>query len=451
MRDRYMGRPCADLDVVLGDESAHEVRALAVRLASALRAPHFTLSSEFGAERIVWQGGHLDLSPLRGRCIEEDLALRDFTVNAIALPLGGGSPCDPYGGIDDIARMRLVAVCDGTFRSDPVRLLRAVRFARTHGLAIDHSTAAMAGRDAHLLADAAGERLLAEVVATFQVGSASTAVALWDELGVLIHLFPEVAALRGVKCGTGDHDDVYRCTLKALDELDFMLEFPETYFSESVDELSERIRENVDGSMPRPAALRLAVLLHDIVGPSASGSTVGPSTFHPGRSKRPRFCEREGKGPAVAGAVCERLRCSAALTGLVGRVVAGYQWVGLLRDQEVVRTRDEVEFLWKASPWEPELIMASVARWAAGEEYEVTDCLESGYLTLAGRLMRRWSERRRNGVPPLPVRGDELSRLVGISPGPELGAMLKALRLEWEAGELKNQGEVMARAIIMCL
>ncbi len=440
VRDRYMGRECADLDVVLEEESAGFVRDLATQLASTLRTPHFTLSSDFGGERIVWWGGHLDLSPLRGRCIEEDLALRDFTVNAVALPLEGGPPCDPFGGIDDIARRRLVAVRDTTFRADPVRLLRVVRFAQTHVLAVDPNTAALARRDAHLLHGAAPERLRTEVVATLQAGSSSRATVLWDDLGLLAHLFPEVAALRGEAQSAEDGGDVYGHTLDSLDRVDSLLEAPQYVFPDSTDVLLERLQQNVDGSASRTAVLRLAVLLHNIATPSAR------HVDERGRLSRP---DPEGEGALSARAVCARLKCSTAITGLVAKVVEEHAWLGRLQDRGQFRTRDEIEYLWGTSPWEPEVIVASVADQPVGRGPVADDGSVSRRMVLARRLMWRWSERSRRGVPSLPIRGDELGRLVGVSQGPELGALLRLLRLEWEAGELANRDEVVARAIIM--
>ena len=77
-----------------------------------------------------WQ---VDLSPLRGGSLEADLALRDFTVNAIAEPLEGGARVDPHGGVQDLAARRLRAVGPGAFADDPLRVVRLVRLAAELG------------------------------------------------------------------------------------------------------------------------------------------------------------------------------------------------------------------------------------------------------------------------------------------------------------------------------
>jgi poly(A) polymerase len=97
VRDRLLGRSTADLDLAVGGD----VEAMARALSRAARAAVFPLSEDFGAWRVVARGGkwQADLSPLLGQTIEQDLAQRDFTINAIAEPLAGGELVDPTGGV----------------------------------------------------------------------------------------------------------------------------------------------------------------------------------------------------------------------------------------------------------------------------------------------------------------------------------------------------------------
>ncbi len=437
VRDRLMGRPFSDMDVVIGSEDAGVVRSVASAVAGLCGLPWFTLSSEFGGERMVWGTGHLDLSPLRGPRIEDDLALRDFTVNAIAVPLGGGPPIDPCGGLSDIGSRRLRLVSPEAFRADPVRLLRAARFARTHGLAADTGLTSVARRDAHLVSSAAPERVLMEVMATLDVDGAPETARLWHDLGVLAVVFPEVAALEGVGQSTNHRHDVYGHTLEALDHVDGLLRDPTERFPEAAAAFSERIQQPVDGVATRRAALRLAVLLHDI---------AKPQTRHIDELGRLSFWGHEAEGAPMARQLCGRLRCSAALTGLVIKVVEGHLWLGFLQNRKPLWSHDEIGYLWLAHPWEPEVIAASVADRLATRGPMTADRFVWRPLTLARHLMWLWSERQRMGVPSLPLRGDELASLMGIEPGPNLGELLRALRLEWEAGELLNRAAVIERA-----
>ena len=97
VRDALLDRPLGEVDLVVQGEP----EGVARRIARAYGGPAFALSDEFGAWRAMDRARTLscDVSPLQGQTIEDDLRCRDFTVNAIAVPLAGGAPVDPTGGI----------------------------------------------------------------------------------------------------------------------------------------------------------------------------------------------------------------------------------------------------------------------------------------------------------------------------------------------------------------
>ena len=132
LRDALLGNAVADVDIAIDADAA----AAATRLARAHRASRFPLSAAFGAWRLT--GGTLpfqvDITPLQGGSLAADLAARDLTVNAMALPLAGNAELfDPHGGRADLAARRLRAVGAGAFAADPVRILRAARLAEQLG------------------------------------------------------------------------------------------------------------------------------------------------------------------------------------------------------------------------------------------------------------------------------------------------------------------------------
>jgi tRNA nucleotidyltransferase/poly(A) polymerase len=158
VRDELLGRELVDLDIAVR-EPRKAARAFAKRAGGA----PFALSERHGAWRVVLEGDRtVDFTPLPGS-IEDDLATRDFTINAIARPLAGGEPVDPYGGRDDLEAHLLRAVGESVFRDDPLRLLRAVRLEDELELRLDEETERLVERDAELVGKPAGERILAEL------------------------------------------------------------------------------------------------------------------------------------------------------------------------------------------------------------------------------------------------------------------------------------------------
>ena len=159
VRDELLGRPVVDLDVACR-EPERAARAFARRSGGA----PFPLSERHGAWRVVVEGGRtVDFTPLPGS-IEEDLATRDFTINAIALPLDGGEPADPFEGRPDLEARVLRAVSASVFEDDPLRLLRAVRLEDELGFRLEPRTDRLVREQAALVTRAAGERILAELL-----------------------------------------------------------------------------------------------------------------------------------------------------------------------------------------------------------------------------------------------------------------------------------------------
>jgi tRNA nucleotidyltransferase/poly(A) polymerase len=158
VRDELLGRPLVDLDVAIADPE-HAAR----RFARASGGAPFPLSERHGAWRVALDGGRtVDFTPLSGP-LEDDLATRDFTINAIAVPLTGGEPVDPFEGRADLAARTLRAVSDSIFADDPLRLLRAVRLEDELGFRLDPSTEALLRANAGLVGDPSGERIVGEL------------------------------------------------------------------------------------------------------------------------------------------------------------------------------------------------------------------------------------------------------------------------------------------------
>jgi Poly A polymerase head domain/Probable RNA and SrmB- binding site of polymerase A len=159
VRDRLLGRPVVDVDV-----ACQRPREAAQRFARRFGGSVFPLSERHGAWRVAAadSGDTVDFTPLAAG-IDADLATRDFTFNAMALPLDGGEPRDPYGGRADLDSGILRAVSDTVFRDDPLRLLRAVRLEDELGFRMDERTEDLVRESASLVAQPAGERILGEL------------------------------------------------------------------------------------------------------------------------------------------------------------------------------------------------------------------------------------------------------------------------------------------------
>ncbi|MDM7952468.1 MAG: CCA tRNA nucleotidyltransferase [Cyanobium sp. CZS 25K] len=172
VRDGLLGRlnDRPDLDLVVPVDAIDLARRLGRRLGGSC----VVLDQERSIARLVLQGWTIDLARCAGADLAADLTRRDFTVNAIALPLGGATPSnsndaadlqliDPCGGMQDLAARRLVAISEANLLDDPLRLLRGVRLACELDFAIAPATWELIGRHRQRITAVAGERVLAEL------------------------------------------------------------------------------------------------------------------------------------------------------------------------------------------------------------------------------------------------------------------------------------------------
>ena len=211
---------------------------------------------------------HLDISPLIGKTIEDDLHHRDFTINAIAAPLdqvvqylasdvtmhvtrnvgatlavargtgagelgtgalaqetGTGSLgtlnlIDPLNGLADLQARRLKAVDDHIFRHDPLRMLRAVRLMMRYQLQIEPWTASLISRDAGLLPEVAPERVHDELYAILGPDGAASRLHFLDEHDLFMIIFPEFAPARGMRQPYPHHWDVLTHSIETVAALE---------------------------------------------------------------------------------------------------------------------------------------------------------------------------------------------------------------------------------------
>ncbi|HEY1276992.1 MAG TPA: hypothetical protein VGF25_18950, partial [Thermoleophilaceae bacterium] len=214
IRDELLGRPTRDVDVALSGDPKRAARAFS----KAVGGPVFPLSEGFGAWRVIDRrdGCVYDFAPLQGRTIERDLSHRDFTVNAMARPVGGGELIDPHGGRADLEARVLRVLGASAYTEDPLRPLRLARFAAELGFAPDAETERLTERAAPRVSEAAPERVFAELRRLVIADGALAGLELADRLGLMRAVLPELASLHGVEQSKYHHLDVYGHTVEVL-------------------------------------------------------------------------------------------------------------------------------------------------------------------------------------------------------------------------------------------
>ncbi|MEX0973337.1 MAG: HDIG domain-containing metalloprotein [Solirubrobacterales bacterium] len=437
VRDAILGREVTDLDLAVGGDPERAARALA----RAGDGYAFELSSEFATWRAAgrerdWQ---VDATALRGATIEADLGARDFTVGAVAVPLGGGEPIDPFGGIDDLERRRLRVVAADALRADPLRLLRAARLAADLGLDLEPGTAALVRAESRLAAEPAGERQLAELRRLIGGPDPLRGVALLDELGLTAAVLPELAALRGVEQGPNHHLDVYGHTLAVLEQTLAVESDLERFAGvEQAAATRQLLAEPLADEISHGTALRFGALLHDIGKPATKGERDGHVTF----------IGHDSAGAEIVGGICRRLRASGRLTRHLQALTRQHLRLGFMVHEAPLPRRRIHDYLRATQPVSADVTLLTVADRlsARGSGPFATEEAIEAHLSLARQILAAALEWRRHGPPEPLLRGGELAAELGIAPGPELGDLLAELEAAQYAGEVSTRDEALERA-----
>ena len=228
VRDLLLGRPTADLDLVVEGDAEMLAAVIAKRMSGDVVS-----RSQFATVKLKVWGSSLDLITARNESyarpgalpqiahgtMREDLARRDFTINAMAFPLhlgGRADLLDPHGGQDDLARGLVRVLHDGSFTDDATRIMRAVRYEQRLGFALEERTESLLRRDLPMLNTISRDRLRREVTLWLQEDRRLEILARADSLGVLAAIHPALAGAGAsaseAASGAGGHtSDVKVC------------------------------------------------------------------------------------------------------------------------------------------------------------------------------------------------------------------------------------------------
>lgn len=435
VRDALLGRPTPDFDLAVEGD----VAALAREFGRRAGGHAFQLSEAFGAWRVRsheqdWQ---VDLTPLMGETLDQDLRRRDLTINAIARELSSGSALiDPCGGVADLEARRLRSVGPHSFTDDPLRVLRLARMAAELGFTPEPETLRLAAESAPRLSGVAAERVFAELRLTLVSDGAVGGLELAGGIGATAAVLPELEALRGLVQSDYHHLDVYEHTLATLQASIDLVNDPSSSFGDALaPALQEFLSEPLANELTRGQALRFGALLHDI---------AKPLTYAVSEEGRPTFFQHDLRGAELTTKILARLRASDRLNTHVTALARHHLRLGFLVHERPLSRRATYHYLATCEPVEVDVTVLSVADRLATRGRNA-DRAVALHLDLAREMLVEALAWRRERPRP-PIAGDELARAVGIGPGPQLGRLLAELAEAAYAGEIGSDEELLAHA-----
>ncbi len=476
VRDLLRGVPGSDLDIVVDGPAITLAREFADQTGGAF----VLLDETTDAARIVFpvaaeQPLVLDLVRLRAPTITEDLQLRDFTINALAVSLkratASGFTDEQLIDVTN-ARADLVAgrirMCGPTALSDdPLRLLRAVRFAAQLGFAIDGATDAAIRRYAALIDEVARERVRDELLKLLAAAQAAPYLRYLDDVRLLTRIIPELEAARDCAQPSQHFLPVLDHLLETVAAAEWLLarlggERPENNVAETLTDqdlrlpmaarrypqltaeledpslLRERMAQTMLGGQPRSVFFKVAALLHDVGKPQTK--QVRPDG-------RITFYGHPEVGAELVAQIGQRLHVGREATGYLQLIVREHMRPGQLRSLGPNLTRRAIYRFWRdTDPAAPDVLLHAMCDHLAarGPLLSLEDWEQ--HVAWTGTVLREsWRATETQRSTRL-ITGTDIMRELQIAPGPLIGRALAAVAEAQFLGEVQTRAEALALA-----
>lgn len=482
VRDMIRGVAPTDLDLAVDGDGI----ALARDLADRLGGTCVPLDGENSTGRVVIPARVdaptlvIDVARLRAPTIAGDLRLRDFTVNALAIPLTDERPTtndqqqpsvghsslavrrssiiDPTGGLADLRAGVLRAGGPASLADDPLRALRAARLGASLGLRAAPELAGQIRAMAPAVARVAGERVRDELLKLLDCPDSVPWLRYLDRCGVLTVVFPEIEPARTCAQPNVHFLPVLDHMIETVAALEWLLRGlgPAWAGADDPQDLPAGVRANPSltralpysaryaallgesrgGGRRRAALLKLAALLHDNAKPQTKAT-------HP--DGKVSFYGHQELGADTAAAIGQRLRMSRRDGAYLTLVIREHMRPGQLRAGEVITMRAVARFFRDLGDAGPDVLLHELADHMATRGPRLRpDHWRAHLAWIEAMLDSYWGQPEERRAPLL--RGDDLMRELELSPGPQIGALLRAVAEAQEAGEIASYEEAIALA-----
>ena len=436
VRDRLIGAPMADVDVLV----TGGLREIAELVGAESRAAVVTLRDEHPTVLLVFaDGSHIDVSLPRGQTppvpqrepspaaqdVACDLRHRDFTINAIALPLEATCAADwrkrvldPTGGRADLECGLVRPTGPEVWRADPLRLLRAVRLVAQLGFDL-HPTAESGIREhAGLITSVAPERIRDELCALLANADAPTWLARAADLGLLFEILPELAPLQRLAQGGYHHLDGWAHALAVTQQVHELVAGAPGIGRAHQRQLRSLFAQPLAGERPRLVLLKLAALMHDVGKPSTVATDDEGHTH---------FYGHERAGAEMAREAGRRLRLARREAGYLEAVTEAHMYPAMLARQQDLSRRAGHRFFRRTRDHAPDvLLLAWADRLSVRGPAAIPEHIERTQQVIR-RLLAEWLDRGPLSHPQPPVSARGIMRRYGLQSGPAVGRLVEAL------------------------
>lgn len=398
------------------------------KLAVEFDATFIVLDSVNKIYRLVLKDktNYLDISELRGECIEEDLTKRDFTINAIAYDLKNNRYIDVTGGIEDLKNGILRHIDDKNFEDDPLRVLRAFRFMAVTGFEFDIKLIEALKKYYPLIEKPAKERVCYELVKLFGGDFASKTLLEMDKIGILELIFPNVNEMKKVPPNSHHHLGLFHHAVETVRQV-------ENLYENSDEEVKEHLQRVDFGGFSRINHLKIAAFLHDL------GKF---STWTIEKSGRHRFIKHDSVGAKMVVPLLKNLKFSNKQIEYISEMIKKHIYPSNVIAAPILDEKVMMRYIRKMEDNTIDNIILAKADRLSARGPEITEEVVNENINGLEKLLNFYLKNK-STLQPLPklLSGNEIMEIKGIKQSPLLGEIIRELQEAQISGNIITKDE----------
>lgn len=423
----------SDKNAVIKDRDIAIIGAeeFAKTIAEKFDAVFIELDSENKIYRVVLKDkiNYLDISELRAETIEEDLKMRDFTINAIAYSLENDEFIDVTGGIDDINNKIIRGIRNENFNDDPLRILRAYRFMATTGFDIESNLKIFLKNNCNMINCPAKERIHDEIMKLFGGNyAAKTLLEMYND-GILELIFPQVKEMEQVEANSHHHLDLIHHVIETVRQI-------ELQYTQADKDIKEHLHSVDFGGFPRINHLKIAGFLHDI----GKYSTHTIETEN--GKERHRFIKHDIEGAKIVKPLLKNLKFSNKQIEYISEMIQNHIYPSSVISAPILDKKVMMRYIRKMNKNVIDNVLLAKADRLSAIGPDVTKDMVENNIQGLNKLLKFYIEIKPL-LKPLPklLDGNEIMKIKSIGQSPILGEIIKSLNEAQLNGEVNTKEE----------
>jgi putative nucleotidyltransferase with HDIG domain len=442
-------KPGHDIDIAVSGDPELIAQEIALRFGGTV----VPLSPARGVVRVAGPGNadageppwNIDVNGFSGT-IEEDLSRRDFSVNAMAIPIADwpsqDALIDLLGGRADLSNKTIRALGPTVFQDDPGRLLRAIRLAGQLKFRIEPGTSKQIAADSKLLSNVSPERIREEFLTILSLDGAKGQLEALDHFGLFEQVVPELQAAKGVDQPNMHYWDVWGHTMHTVEAAELITKGHQNSPIYSCvpwtpDSKAHFNQQATDGHT-RGTVLKLAALFHDIAKPQTKSEDA---------TGRTRFFGHSEQGAEVAKKRLTQLRVSTKGIDMVAKMVEHHLRPTGMKDGDDWPTNRAIHRYFRdVGDVAIDTLFLSLADYLGATGPQIVHEEWLNHARMVGHILHIGTSEPVSPATTRLITGHDLMTHYNLQPGPEIGAVLERVEEARAAGEIETKEQALEMA-----